>query len=230
MGALVRKAEQRLFTRWQANGRPFVGDGVVDEVAYLASRPRLLFVLKEVNSPDNSDWDLRTFIADGARSQTWNNVTRWVRGIRALPEELSWEDLALVTQDQRREVLRSIVAVNLKKEPGGHTTKNETLSEAVHRDAPLIREQLELYQPDLTIACGSITASLLGEVMSLPHPWATTKRGIPFARSDALGTVISYSHPGARVNDALLHYGLVDAIRELLHGIDLRRVASRRAE
>lgn len=45
---------------------------------------KLMIILKEVNDRHGGGWDLRKFLRDGARDQTWNNITRWVRGIGTL--------------------------------------------------------------------------------------------------------------------------------------------------
>ena len=55
----IRERENELFARW-ADRRPgLVMDGVVDETAYLASSPKILFLLKEVNDQNGGGWDLR---------------------------------------------------------------------------------------------------------------------------------------------------------------------------
>ena len=72
----IREKENELFTRWRGEHHGFVSDGVVSEEDYDNSKIRLLFFLKEVNDPNGGNWDLREFIQDGARSQTWNNIAR----------------------------------------------------------------------------------------------------------------------------------------------------------
>jgi len=38
---------------------------------------------------------------EGCRDQTWNNITRWVEGIRRLPQEIPWHELANVNEERR---------------------------------------------------------------------------------------------------------------------------------
>ena len=45
----LHAAEESLFERWSAGKTSFVPDGVVDEGAYAASAPKLLYLLKEAN-------------------------------------------------------------------------------------------------------------------------------------------------------------------------------------
>ena len=123
----MRAQENEIFDRWR-NALPedlrgnFVPDGVVDDEngnqnAYVRSNPKILFLLKEVNDPgpDGGGWDLRDFLQDGGRWQTWDNATRWLRGIRNLPNIMPWGELGNVTEKQRYAELQNIVAMNLKK-------------------------------------------------------------------------------------------------------------------
>ena len=206
-----------LFAQWRHDRGGFVADGVVDEQSYRTSKPKLLFVMKEVNDPGGGDWDLRKFIAEGARSQTWDNITRWVQGIRKLPSEIPWDQLTEITEDSRRATLRSISAINLKKSPGGHTTDNKALWGISGADKEYFNKQFGLYDPDITICCGSVTSNILHwlvDFTTLPN-WLMTTRGVWFHECAPGKFVISYAHPAARVADCLLYYGIVDALREI---------------
>jgi hypothetical protein len=213
---MITELENSLFQRWAASREGFVSDGVVDEVSYLSSSPRIVFVLKEVNGGE--DWDLRQFLREGGRSQTWDNVTRWVHGIQFLSDDVQWKDLETITEDKRTETLRSICAMNLKKCSGGHTTDNNELAAIAAEDRAFINEQFSLYDPDLTICCGSITCDLLYEMVDFgqDQKWRMSRRGIWFHERQPGKYVIAYSHPEARVQDCLLYYGLVDAVREIM--------------
>lgn len=213
----VARKEQELFDRWRISCPDLVPDGVVDEGAYLSSSPKIILIMKEVNSPGDSDWDLREFIRKGARRQTWDNVTRWVIGIRHLPEDIPWRDLKEISNEQRQDHLKTLSVMNLKKSPGSHTTDNNELAAAALRDRDLLNEQFSLYDPDLIVCCGSITCDRFQESVRLQYSsdWATTKRGVWFRIFNSDRILVSYSHPEARVDHPLLYYGLVDGIREI---------------
>lgn len=211
----IRVIEEHLFAAW-SNGRPdFVTDGVVDEEAYLTSEPKLLFVLKEVNDIGGGGWDLREFVRFGGRAQTWNNITRWIEGIRNLPDYLSWDMLETVDESRRQAALRAIAAVNLKKSPGGHTTDAAVLAEYAEKDKEFINQQLSLYEADYLICCG--TSDLFHFLVDFPRQpeWKRTTRGVWYHELVAGRYVVAYSHPEARCASYLLHYGLIDAIREI---------------
>lgn len=216
----ITEKENDLFDSWKANHDHFVEDGVVDKDCYLESKHRLVFILKEANDPNGGGWDLRKFLRDGARPQTWNNITRWVMGIRELERDIGWRELENINNEQRTEMLQSICAMNLKKSPGGRTTDNEQLSAVAKMDRDYLNKQFNLYESelDLVICCGSVTTNIFHEQIDIekPHKKKMTKRGIWFHEYRTSKFIISYFHPQARVSGNLLYYGIVDAVREIL--------------
>lgn len=218
----IREEEDRLFQTWAARRSGFVPDGIIDSAEYSRSPIKLLFVLKEVNDPDGGGWDLRKFLRDGGRWQTWNTVTRWVEGIHALPDIVPWDEVsAHVDDDRRMRALSKIAVVNLKKEPGGGNANDNDVRDAAQQDREFISAQLSLYAPDFVICCGSLVADLLvGDgnigVYSLKGTnWVTAKSGVWYRTVD--GTPhIEYFHPQARIRSNLIHYGLIDTVAELI--------------
>lgn len=215
----LHAAEESLFKRWSAVRTSFVPDGVVDEDVYSASTLKVLFLLKEANRPDGDDLDLRDFIHDGARPQTWDVVARWMLSIRRLQEDLPWGEIASISNSQREDALRSVAVMNLKKEPGGHTTDNARFRVAVKRDQIFLREQFALYRADIVVCCGSVVSEAFRTFIYLDtqRDWPTTRRGVKFCEYEAGKHVFDYSHPEARVAHSILHYGLIDAVREVRH-------------
>jgi len=211
----ISVTEKQLFVQWQKNRDGFVRDGVVSETDYVKSIPKIAIILKEVNDPGGGGWDLREFLAEGGRSQTWNNVTRWVHGIRNLSSLPNWDFYADVTNEIRIETLKSICAMNLKKSPGTHTTDNASLNAVANEDKEYIRRQYSIYDPDLTI-CGG-TGDLFKSVVGHDsYEWNRTKRGIWWYKRNENKYVIYFAHPEARVQSPLIVYGLLDAVKEIL--------------
>lgn len=210
----ISDLEEQLFSQWQGSREGFVRDGVVSEKDYLESNPKIAFILKEVNDPDGGGWDLREFIAEGGRSQTWDNITRWVHGIRNRKSIPNWDFYSKITNEFRMEILRSICAINLKKSPGTHTTDTASLNAVANEDKAYIQRQFEIYDPDMTI-CGGTGDLFKWVVGHASKDWKTTSRGIWWYERDANKYVISFSHPEARVHNPLLVYGLLDAVNEI---------------
>ena len=211
----IREDEESLFQEWSRRSESIVRDGVVDESSYLNSDPRTLLVLKEVNDEGGGGWDLRDFVRNGAKGLTWNNVTRWMRGIQNLDRELPWTDVEPVSQSDRERLLRSLCIMNLKKSPGSGSADREEVRSAARANVDLLRRQFELYDPDLII-CGGVSG-LFRHVIDAPEidDWDSTERGVSFFRKSENQYVIDYFHPQARYKASMLYYHLIDAVRDL---------------
>lgn len=213
--------EIALFEEWQGSREDFVFDGVVSEADYLNSKIKLCFVLKEVNDEHGGGWDLREFIRnEGARPQTWDNITRWVQCIESLSEDVRWDSLANVTAEKRIRFLSTVCAMNLKKSPGSHTTERTSFEAAVSEDKTFIKKQYAIYNPDITICCGTGWNFRWALDLNDGEVFETT-RGIQWFINGQNKPVVIYAHPAARVQDALLVYGLVDAVREIIHNASI---------
>jgi hypothetical protein len=210
----ILEKELTLFNDWKGTREGFVFDGIVSEVDYKRSKIKLCFVMKEVNDEHGGGWDLREFIREGARPQSWNNITRWVKCIRNADHEINWSLLENITEEVRIECLRSICAMNLKKSPGTHTTVRANFETVVSEDKSFIKKQYSIYDPDITVCCGTgwdLRFALdlnEGEVFE-------TNRGIKWFLNANQKPVIIFAHPAARVQYSLLVYGLIDAVREI---------------
>ena len=193
--------EDDLFDEWEGESgeQGFVRDGAVDAACYERSCRKTLFVLKEANDPNGGRWDLRKFLRDGGRGSTWNNIARWAEGIRRLPDVVPWGDLADMDAERRASSLRSIVAVNLKKEPGGATADVDVVRDFALANRAYLRRQFALYRPDYVVGCGSGVAEILfGDVYERRTDWASTSKGIWYA-----GFGASPDDPAQLVSDVL---------------------------
>ena len=210
----ISSKESVLFEDWKGNREGFVFDGLVSELDYLKSNIKLCFVLKEVNDFGGGGWDLREFIAEGARWQTWDNIARWVTCIRDLYSNINWSELENIDDNYRKNTLRSICAFNLKKSPGSHTTERASFNAVVSEDKDYIKKQYDLYNADITVCCG--TGWDLRWALDLNDGEVfETSRGIKWFKNKQNKPVFIYAHPAARVQDTLIVYGLIDAIREV---------------
>ncbi|MGS0724759.1 hypothetical protein ACVBKF_01125 [Shewanella sp. 0m-11] len=204
--------EELLFEEWKRNRTGFVADGLVSELDYLSSKIKICVVLKEVNDPKGGGWDLRRFLAEGARPQTWDNIVRWVLGLNSI--DIAWSDVDSISQETRIDTLKSISVINLKKSPGTHTTNNASLKLVAKEDSEYITKQYSIYDPDITI-CGG-TGDLFKAVAGFDEcRWNRTKRGIWWYERAPSKYVIAYCHPEARVDSSLILYGLIDAVNDI---------------
>lgn len=212
----MTEKQNALFSEWKKKEPGLVTDGVIDELQYLKAPVRICFLLKEVNG--GADWDLCDFVRKGGRAQTWNNISRWVYGIYHSGRDIPWSDLQDIDNVFRQDYLQSICAVNVKKRSGKSEADNGLVYRAGERYREQLRKQLEIYEPQVLICCGTAD-SYFDFITEFEDPqWEMTSRGIWYVREPAGRLVISYAHPEARVRDNLLYYGLIDAYREIIYG------------
>lgn len=144
----IRAAEDALFAKWEITSTGsgyFNRDGVVDPERWeQAGGLRLLFLMKDTNGLQE---DLRDFLDRGGRGQTWNAVVRWTGA-------LSGGSTAVPDWKRRREVLRQLCVVNLKKRSGDSRVSDDTVRQAAETDRMYLKQQLSLYLPTLALACG----------------------------------------------------------------------------
>lgn len=218
----MEQLENILFEKWGKGRINFCPDGVVDSEKYCQSNPQIMFILKEVNSVDALD--LRKFLKGGGRKQTWNNIARWIYGLQNLDKDFSWQEFSqLHAEDQRKNLLKAIIAINLKKSAGSYTANSSELQRIANEDADFLREQFQIYykdaqtRPDLIIACGTDVSDNFNTIIEIPNSgdWQTTKRGINHYEFSKSKYFIKYIHPEARVSDSFIIFPLLDTVREI---------------
>ncbi|WP_308749133.1 hypothetical protein [uncultured Anaerococcus sp.] len=209
----IKEKEKILFEKLRKDNHAIVTDGIVDENEYLSSKYKILYVMKEVNG--GKDWDLREFLYEGGRPQTWDNVARWTQGILNLDKEYSWEELLKDNEKRRETYLKKIGSINLKKTGGGHTSVDKEISKAAWENKEIIKNQIEVYNPDIIICCGTAEDFVKSALDPKEINWTMTQRGVKYIK-DKEKIILSFAHPEARIRDAYLYYALVDAVREIL--------------
>jgi len=216
--------------RWSRQGlHNFIFDGIVYEKEWQKAEPKVLFVLKDANDPPGKDrpckdWDLREFLRNGAYdgtrgyTSTWGLLSRWVYGLRE--NYCSWEDTNSSGKDfsnhhDRRSLLRTIAAINLKKSGGGGQTNQQGLKEATERDAKLIAEEIEIIEPDIIVGCGTgwLFSTLYPEEGQLAN--VRLSSGVVCQRNLQHDWVLlHYYHPQARYPHNLMYTMLMFALEE----------------
>ena len=210
----IKKLETKLFNQLKINNPSIVTDGIVNEKEYLDSKYKILYIMKEVNSYQNGGWSLTEFISNGAIPQTWDNVARWTEGILNLEKDFDWEYLSGDNDPRRDKYLKKIASINLKKTPGRHTSIYNEIRLATKNNKEIIKKQVDIYQPDIIICCGT-SGLFVKDCLESGLTWQMTSRGIEYMILDNT-IIVSFSHPEARVADQYLYYALIDAIREIL--------------
>jgi len=205
---LLEKFKLRLSTNSQH--LQFWKDGIVDYDFYWNSHPRLLYILKDAN--DNKSNDLRGFLRNGEREQTWGVVARWNYAV--FNKYPSWDEITnREACSMRKDWLKYSAMMNLKKTP---SSDNSDLFEVSTLCNDLLLKQIELYEPEFIICCG--TSWVIGEIFAghLSKGWKFSRNGVRFSRWSTIGSyVIEIMHPQAQYPNNFKHFMLTDAIKDL---------------
>lgn len=146
---IMRKQEE-LFSRWRNKYDNFISDGIVDPLWYCTSWLKATFILNESN--DNEEFDLNKIIRNGANGAKWDNISFWSA---SLIFDKEYKDVQSIKEEDRKKYLFPISVINLKKTHKGESSKPKELEEIVKNDSFFIKEQLNIYNPDVIICCGS---------------------------------------------------------------------------
>lgn len=118
-------------------------------------------------------------------------------------------------EKRRKYYLKKIGVINLKKTPGQNTSNYKEISRAASENRNLIKKQVDLYNPDIIICCGTAEDFATNYLESKLVNWKMTKRGIQYIKCNNK-IIVSFAHPEARIRDAYLYYALIDGAREIL--------------
>ena len=143
----------------------FVRDGILDVEKYMAAPVKILWVLKEPNSPYDEIGDMRPCLTslhsndDTNRiapgwGQTWTPVAYTTYGIF---EKMNWIDIPDISGNAQ-EVLKhmpNIAQINVKKFAGKSTANDKEIKMFFDKYKALIYEQIEIINPDVIIFGGT---------------------------------------------------------------------------
>ncbi len=214
----------------------FIGDGAVNPEQFFRREPRIVFLAKDPNykrPPNGETRDLFEKIRSGGEEGEFA-LSKWRIGGRVLSrwlseihgDNLSWEEL----EHKSNKIMwcldkfQSLALVNIKKTAGRGINPEKQLGEyraELDRHAseagPLLADQVRLYDPVIVVACGTghgILEHLFPKINLLGK---RTRRGWDFYEiGDERFRIVTYYHFSGRTDSRMLHYGLVDAIKEIV--------------
>jgi len=223
---MINEKLEKLYTEYCPD-KMIIPCGVVDEEIYSASKPRIVFLLKEPHS-DETGWSipcgLRRQVQRGLTGHpfkrdyayTWAQAGVWAYAI--LNGFKSYRELRKPLF--RAKGIQAIGMTNLKKTGGSATSDREVIREHAKREVDLWRQELEIMRPDLVI-CGN-TYRDVTDNLRLPKIWLLTHKKTHFFYSlwdlGAHKTIIlKFWHPARRGNRAetlKLLEQLIDKVQE----------------
>ena len=207
----IVELENELFNKWKKTRPNLIRDGVVNEDNYLSSKLKVLYILKEVHG----NWEMKKHLGKDENGVTWNNIARWQYGIENIDSEMTFEKIRYINRQFRHKYLKNIAVLNIKKEYGGARSKPKELRGYTEVDRELLREQINIYSPDIII-CGGIGEILRkNKLVDGFKKWNVSKeRKVQYHKTDDL-IIINFSHPNASISIQRRFWDLIKTIREI---------------
>ena len=180
-------------------------DGIFDKSEWGKVDKKILFIMKEVY-----DWeggDLKDLFTNGPKYKMWHTVSRWAAGIlHNFPE---YEEID--TWSIKKEVIKKIASINLKKTSGGSSSNMSVINAYAHTDKELLLEQIDEIQPNIIVACGTFDSViwLLELEINPDNPYEK-----PIFDKKRNLWVVPWRHP-ARVNNKKTYNGLKEMIAKI---------------
>ena len=168
-------------------------DGLVDAEAYLASKPKVMWILKEPyddfdaeGMPAGGGWTMFKDFGEGDtlakavnRNAALRNVTYASHAI--LNGSGTYAELPWITDkpQEYEKAIRSIAYCNIGKMPGETSTSDAHLADLYRDWKDILFKQIDLYAPDVIIVCGTATLQCMNQDigLDLSKPMRTVTRG-----------------------------------------------------
>jgi len=188
-----------LFDEWEQSildykGK-FVKDGIINEDRYYSAKPKILFITKEPNNPDQNEGDFRSWWMEEVKYTFAYRIAEWSYGIlNGFPEyDEVWKS------NRSRKALQQIAFMNIKKIGGGGSSQLSMMTEHLKMNFRFIHRQIDIIEPDIII-----TGTTWGELRNQLFPqtkWIQSGYDILVGRHKK-AKVIDYYHPSSRTPPA----------------------------
>ena len=221
-------------------------DGIVDETTFYSheNAPRAVFLLKETNGNDAhgkaqdhlKDWDYRYWLehqqANGEKSErndsnhfyrTFHSLCMWLDVFKACMNDhvmpfSEYRDSGQLSPDRLRKNLRKTAILNLKKTWGGGSTSWNALNSYLESDAArnVIREQIELIQPNIVICGGRQVFDFAKEIFAAEEKHILSEdRDVFYFKANGV-LFLNFYHPACRKSREFLYNYSADVFQTLL--------------
>ncbi|UYO06450.1 hypothetical protein [Paenibacillus sp. PSB04] len=217
-----------LFQQWKMHEACvegfFIPDGHVDEEAWSGFRPKLMVLLKEVNSSD-AGWNLQQFVREKGylkESSTWPTLIRWTYGIlHGYPEFLEVENRYANIKEEADQFLRQVYFANVKKIAGGSQAVHTDIEHHIQSTGLLLLQQIRILNPHMVLCCGDVIFHGVQKVLRNTGSWTyerkQTSGGLEYIWWEEAQTfLIRYHHPNAYFPRAMSYTYLMKEIQKIL--------------
>jgi hypothetical protein len=173
----IHELEDSLFERWEnsyqgEDKKSFCRDGLCyngeynpktktcspnnEELLWKNAKRKVVFLLKDNNGNDGEDtryWGWR----GAPLAPIYQNLYRWLEGLNTVrkdhPTSFKDGDYSTTSWDVVMDKY-PFIPMNIKKLAGGSRVSDSVLWEAAERDQGFLREQINIYRPNIVVCCG----------------------------------------------------------------------------
>jgi hypothetical protein len=193
--------------------------GKEDELWHNAPK-RILFLLKDPNK--NPEDDMRTWMGRQHRTiitgRFWKNIAMWLYGMNEIQQNGTYVPFdkannPVVFSKAYDDLPISIV--NVKKESGGSTVRNETLIQYARKYGCYLKAEMEILNPNIVV-CGGGRGTVLQIAQGIIYPQLKFERinDLVYFNKDMNIILISCCHPSCRMSYKELYEKLMKSLQQ----------------
>lgn len=190
-----------LFAEWE-NAIPsykgkFVQDGIINEIEYEKTSPKILFIAKEPNNPEQKPGDFRQWWQKEIYYTFSYRISEWAYGII---NNFPPFDSIRENKENAHKALQQIALMNIKKTGGGGSCSGGVVIEHYNQNGYYLQKQIEIIAPEIIILCLSwnqvVRDGLFGKLV-----WVKSGYDINVAKWNN-AKLIDFYHPSSRTGPA----------------------------
>lgn len=191
-----------LFAEWENNtkeyNKKFVKDGIIDEILYEKTSPKILFITKEPNDPLQTSWDFRELWKSEFSHSFTYRIAEWGGGITSdfkLTFDDLWDDLKNL-----HSMLHKIAFMNIKKIGGNGSSELNELLYHYKLSKEYIVKEIEIINPEIIILGLSFWKEITKNLFD-NCDWEKSGYGIEITKWNN-SKVVNFYHPSVHVAPA----------------------------
>lgn len=199
---MTTKTEQlnQLFDEWEQTVSEykdkFTRDGIIDEGLYTATTPKVLYITKEPNNPEQTAGDFRDWWKDEIVYTFSYRLAEWSYG---LLNDFPQYDNIWTNKESAQKAIQSIALMNIKKSGGGGNAEYTRMIEHVKANFDFLHRQIKIISPDIIILGTSWNE--LRDRLFPNITWQKSRYICSIGRHES-ARVIDYYHPSSRTPPA----------------------------